>query len=161
MVTTFVVAGLTAGALPAGASGAIVTGGPLRDLAPAVENATDGAHAGVVAVAGRHRTLVLLVVRGMDRDAAGTVYGAHVHVGPCVAGDGAAAGPHYNSGGQASPSTEVWLDFRVSRGGTAIAGAVVPFVIPAGEAASVVIHALPTDPAGAAGARQACLPVAF
>jgi Cu/Zn superoxide dismutase len=152
---------LMAGSIPAGASGVIVSRGPLRDLAPTTTNATDGAHASVIAYNGGDRTLVLLIVRGMDRNAAGTTFGAHVHVGPCVAGNGAAAGPHYNAGGPASPETEVWLDFTVTGGGSGVAKTVVPFVIPPGAAASVVIHAMPTDPMGAAGARQACLPVEF
>jgi hypothetical protein len=37
----------------------------------------------------------------------------------------------------------------------------VPFEIIAGAAGSVVIHALATGPDGAAGARLACLPLAF
>jgi Cu-Zn family superoxide dismutase len=46
--------------------------------------------------------------------------------------------------------------------GTAKATAKVPFTIAPGAASSVVIHALPTDPAtGLAGARLACLPAAF
>ena len=156
-----VAASLMAGSIPAGASGVIVSRGQLRDLAPTTANVTDGAHASVIAYNGGDRSLVLLIVRGMDRNAAGTMFGAHVHVGPCVAGNGAAAGPHYNSGGPASPQTEVWLDFTVTRGGSGVAKATVPFVIPPGAAASVVIHAMPTDPMGAAGARQACLPVNF
>jgi hypothetical protein len=104
---------------------------------------------------------VHLIVRGLDRNAAGMAFGAHVHIGPCVEGDGAAAGPHYNSGGPPSPDTEVWLDFTVTNGGSGIGRTVVPFLIPPGGAASVVIHAMPTDPTGAAGARQACLPVEF
>jgi Cu/Zn superoxide dismutase len=152
---------LVAGVSPAGASGAIVSRGYLRDLAPAAANVTDGARASVVAIAGHDHTFVLLVVRGLDPAAVGLTFGAHVHVGPCVAGDGAAAGPHYNSGGPPSPTTEVWLDFTVRPGGIGVAHTRVPFVIPPGGAGSVVIHAMPTDPMGVAGARQACLPVAF
>lgn len=85
---------------------------------------------------------------------------AHVHAGPCVAGDGAAAGPHYNSTGGAvvGPSTEVWLDFTVRPDGTALAVALVPFVVPPG-ARSIVIHAMARMPNGMAGARLACLPL--
>jgi Cu-Zn family superoxide dismutase len=54
----------------------------------------------------------------------------------------------------------VWLDFRVFGNGHAFALADVPFVIPSGGAMSIVIHAMPTDPMGVAGARLACLPVA-
>ena len=105
----------------------------------------------------------MLALRRMDRTAVGTRYGAHVHVGPCVAGDGAAAGPHYNSTGGTTidPSTEVWLDFTVRSNGTAVAVSAVPFVIPSGGAQSIVIHALATMPNGTAGARLACLPLEF
>jgi Cu/Zn superoxide dismutase len=96
-------------------------------------------------------------------------FGAHVHTGPCIAGEPAAAGPHFNItavGGNPpttiSPATEVWLDFTIRANGTAHSNTKVPFTIPAGGAGAVVVHALPTDPAtGAAGARLACLPAAF
>ncbi|MGH9278392.1 MAG: hypothetical protein ACRD12_09860, partial [Acidimicrobiales bacterium] len=97
----------------------------------------------------------------LDDSFEGTTFGAHVHVGPCVPGNGAAAGPHYNSGGPADPEHEVWLDFTVEAGGVGWAEAWVPFVIPAGAARSIVVHALPTDATGAAGGRIACLPVDF
>ena len=112
-------------------------------------------------------TTAVLTVRGIDRAQAGRVYGAHLHVGPCVAGDGAAAGSHYNhdvvSGHvpvRVDPTTEVWLDLTVTRGGTARSVARVPFVPTAGQR-SVVIHQLPTDAAGVAGPRLACLPVTW
>ena len=158
-----VAAGLALGVGPAAAASTFVqAGGALRDLQPATENATDGATASLwVVQAGGESTYVLLV-QGLDPDAAGTTYGAHVHVGPCVAGNGAAAGPHYNSDGAvATPENEVWLDFTVRPGGFAVARTSVPFTNEPGDAESVVIHALPTAPGGAAGARQVCLPVAF
>src|SRR2546423_9916665 len=129
-----------AGAAPAGASNLVVSRGLLSDLAPAAANPTDGASAVVVAVPYGNRTFVLFVVRGLDRAAEGTTFGAHVHTGPCVAGNGAAAGPHYNTGGPPSPTTEVWLDFTVSRSGHGVAITDVPFVVPTGGAKSVVIH---------------------
>jgi Cu/Zn superoxide dismutase len=98
------------------------------------------------------------------------VLGAHVHVGPCVEGNGGAAGPHYNADPTIPPvvtdETEVWLDVVVGANGTASSEATVPFVIARGAAASVVIHADatstgPQPPAGVAGARWACLPVLF
>jgi Cu/Zn superoxide dismutase len=98
------------------------------------------------------------------------VLGAHVHVGSCVAGDGAAAGPHYNSTGippvAVSDRTEVWLDFVIDSNGTAQAETTVPFLIAVGGAGSLVIHAAetssgPLPPAGTAGPRWACLPVQF
>lgn len=136
----------------------------LRDLQTAVADPTDGAHAHVVAEEpGDGTTVVRLKVTGLDHAAVGTTLGAHAHVGPCVEGNGAAAGPHYNStgGSVVSDQTEVWLDFTVELGGIGRATAIVPFTIAPGGAQSVVVHALPTQPNGAAGPRLACLPVAF
>jgi len=142
--------------------------GPLRDLQPATTQPTDGATAQVVATESGGTTTVTIKVQALDHMAVGTTLGAHVHVGACVAGSGAVAGPHFNAGGVASPQTEVWLDFTINANGTARAQATVPFVIAAGGAASVVIHAEPTHagpgptPApGSAGIRLACLPVQF
>lgn len=139
--------------------------GQLRDLQPVTAQPTDHATAQVVATESGGTTTVTLKVQGLDHDAVGQVFGAHVHVGPCEEGNGAAAGAHYNSTGdptKASDETEVWLDITVGHDGTARSTATVPFVIPAGEAGSVVIHALHTDhDTGAAGARWACLPVQF
>jgi Cu-Zn family superoxide dismutase len=146
-----------ASAVPAAAATRVVVSrGPLADLSPATADGTDGGAGLAVGVAGDSSTLVLLAVRGLTDS--GAVHGAHVHTGPCVAGNGAIAGPHYNAGGGISDQTEVWLDFEV-RSSIGIAVAKVPFAIPAGGAQSIVIHAAPTDPVtGAAGARLACLP---
>lgn len=141
--------------------------GELRDLQTATAQPTDHATAQVFAVESAGSTTVFLKVQGLDHGAAGMVLGAHVHVGSCVTGHGAAAGPHYNSNSTTPTSlNEVWLDFVVDANGTARAEATVPFVIPAGGAAAVVIHASqtstgPLPPAGAAGPRWACLPVQF
>jgi Cu/Zn superoxide dismutase len=140
--------------------------GRLTDLQVAVDAPTDGATGSVSAWRTPDGTTVVLRLRGMPRDAAGERYGAHVHVGPCVEGQGGEAGAHYNITGQppteVSADTEVWLDFTIGRGGTAYAIAEVPFTIPAGAARSVVVHAEPTDPdTGGAGGRIACLPVRF
>lgn len=156
---------LTVGMSPVEAAPSTVTaGGPLVDLATAV-NATDGARAQLHASApGNGRTYFVLVLRGLAPSAQGRTYGAHVHVGPCVPGNGAAALGHYNTGigGNPSPQNEVWLDFTVRPGGVAVSRASVPFEIPPGKARSVVIHANPTEPGtGAAGGRIACLPVEF
>ena len=150
-------------------NGVVRAEGRLRDLQPTTANATDGASARLVAYPdGRGGTAAILIVTGIN-DSVGTVYGAHAHTGPCVAGDGAAAGPHFNTTAAppAAPTTissqtELWLDFRVRNGGVGIGQASVPFVIPPGAARSVVIHLAATNPTtGVAGARQACLPVAF
>lgn len=152
-----------ASAAPARARGA----GELRDLRTATEQPTDHATAQVVAVESGGSTTVQLKVQGLDHDAVGVGLGAHVHVGACVTGNGGAAGPHYNSTGTTPTAVnEVWLDFVVEANGTAWAETTVPFVIPAGGAAAVVIHADetstgPLPPAGAAGPRWACLPVQF
>lgn len=108
-----------------------------------------------------------LTIKNIDRNAYGMTYGAHLHSGSCVAGDPAAAGPHYNTDviagvtpPEISAETEVWLDFRVALKGKAEAWADVPFV-PQSGTRSIVIHAMPTDPSGQAGARLACLPLAI
>ena len=77
----------------------------LTDLQLAVDAPTDGAKASVSAWRTREGTTVVLRVRGMDRDDAGERYGAHVHVGHCVEGNGPAAGPHYNVTVQPKPTT--------------------------------------------------------
>lgn len=156
---------LTAVASPVEAAPSTVTAaGPLVDLSPAM-NATDGARAQVHASApGNGKTYFVFVVRQLDLASQGRTYGAHVHVGPCVPGNGAAALGHYNTGegGSPSPQNEVWLDFTVRPGGVAVSRAIVPFEIPPGKARSIVIHANPTEPGtGAAGGRIACLPVEF
>jgi hypothetical protein len=153
---------LTAGVSPALAAPSVVTGsGQLSDLSTAA-NPTDGATAQVFAVApGNGNTYVYLILTGLDPASAGTTFGAHVHVGQCVAGNGAAALGHYNTGATPSPQSEVWLDFTVLPGGVAVSQTVVPFEIPPGGAGAVVIHALPTGAGGAAGGRIACLPVQF
>lgn len=163
LLGAMVVAGVTTALLSTGAAAAPSAGGagPLRDLLPATVEATDGARAAVRATERDGTTRVVLTVRGLDPGAAGATYGAHIHVGPCVAGDGAAAGAHYNAGGGVNDETEIWLDVTVGVDGSAAASSTVPFVVAPGAAQSLVIHALPTDALGAAGTRMACLPVVF
>lgn len=140
----------------------VETADSLTDLQPGAMHATDGASAQVVAIGVEgDGTYVSWYLWDLDASYEGTTYGAHVHVGPCVLGNGAAAGPHYNSGGPPDPEHEVWLDFTVALGGWGWAETWVPFVIPPGAAQSIVVHALPTDAAGNAGGRIACLPVEF
>jgi Cu-Zn family superoxide dismutase len=136
---------------------------PLSDLQPTTTQPLEGARATLRMTLGASRSSFLLTVAGMDRAAAGGTFGAHLHTGPCVPGDGAAAGPHYNS---VSPPVvdadhEVWLDFTVSRSGSAWARTVVPFV-PAHGARALVVHEMATDHGtGLAGARLACIPVVW
>jgi Cu/Zn superoxide dismutase len=135
--------------------------GQLTDLEPGMDRVTDGAWAVASATVQNGRTIVRLNTKDLDGAWEGDTFGAHVHVGPCAAGNGGLAGPHYNAGGGVSPETEVWLDFTVNGGRTGHAVAVVPFEITPGAARSIVIHALPTAPDGTAGARLACLPLEF
>jgi hypothetical protein len=148
----------------ASACTAHVFSGPLVDLSPSTADPFDGAHARLAMLSGSHRTVAILVLRGVDPADAGHRYGAHLHAGPCVAGEPAAAGPHYNVSTAtppvASPQTEVWLDFTVRSRGTALSVAAVPFV-PTPGTRSIVIHAMATDDHGTAGARLACLPVVW
>jgi hypothetical protein len=149
------------------AADVVTTHGALRDLAPAAAGPLDGAHAVLVMVSDGGHTGVRLNLYGIDPSAADRTFGAHLHVGPCVAGNGAAAGPHYNTdvlAGRVPPrideTTEIWLDFTVTGGGTGHASAYVPFVPAPGERA-IVIHQEPTDDHGVAGPRLACLPVSW
>lgn len=162
LAATAAVLGLGLGSGAVGAATTYVNAsGELSDLQVGTANATDGATARVWAISNGTKTTVWVVFEDLDPAAAGTRFGAHIHVGPCVEGIGSAAGPHYNAGGPPSPSTEVWLDFTVRAGGFGSATTTVPFVIPPGGAQSLVVHVAPTAPSGAAGARQACLPVEF
>lgn len=168
-VSVRAVAGAVAGSLllmtPAAAAvwATYLFRGPLQDFSATTAEPFDGARAKVKLQTGSTASRVTLAVRGIDPTTAGIRYGAHLHVGPCVAGNGAAALGHYNVS-TAVPAvinaqTEVWLDFTVSSDGEGRAVALVPFV-PVASQRSVVIHALPTNPVtGAAGARLACLPV--
>ena len=168
-VPAIVALAAVAATAPASAdSGPLVrASGPLSDLQTAA-SPFDGARAAVQIVASGDTSHTVLRVRDIA-GADGVTFGAHLHAGPCVAGDGAAAKGHYNTDVEAgilppfntiSEETEVWLDFTVDDGaGTATAS--VPFVPLPGER-SVVIHALATDHhTGTAGARLACLPVVW
>ena len=160
------IAGFTATG-PACHGGPVVrSAGPLSDLQPATAGPFDGA-AGAVRISSTGRgSHAVLRVRGIE-GADGETFGAHLHAGPCVAGDPAAALGHYNTDvlagvvpPEVSERTEVWLDLTVRRG-AAVATASVPFV-PLPGARSVVIHASATDhDTGTAGARLACLPVVW
>jgi hypothetical protein len=153
---------------PAAAHGGPVVrvAAPLTDLQPAVAGPFDGASAAVQIVSSGGGSHTVLRVRGVE-GADGSTFGAHLHVGPCVAGDPGAALGHYNTqvlagaeDPEISEDTEVWLDFTVDDGaGTATAS--VPFV-PQPGARSVVVHAVATDHhTGLAGPRLACLPVVW
>lgn len=136
---------------------------PLSDLQPAAPAPVDGARAQLRLTFRGGSTVAVLTVRDLARSARGTTYGAHLHSGPCVPGDGAAAGPHYNAATPPVPDArhEIWLDFTVDRHGVGRARTVVPFV-PAHGTRSIVVHEMATDHhTGAAGARLACMPVVW
>jgi hypothetical protein len=146
---------------PAVAGAALHFRSDLRDLEPAVAGPFDDARARLTLVPGE-RTKAVFVVRGVDRSVRGRTFGAHLHSGPCVAGDGAAALGHYNHSTTTPPRvndhTEIWLDIRVDREGHARSTTRVHWAPTAGMH-SVVIHANPTAVDGTAGPRIACLPV--
>jgi superoxide dismutase, Cu-Zn family len=140
--------------------------GELTDLSPDSDDVFDGAKATATMIGVDGSTFFRLRIRGIDHKAAEGHYGAHLHEGACVGGNGTAAGPHYNISAKdslgkptlVSDATEVWLDFEVDSHGTAQSTARVPFV-PLGGERAIVLHAEPTAPAGTAGARVACLPL--
>lgn len=139
----------------------------LRDLMPAAANPTDGVRSRVELWVRGSSTIATLRLDGFAAAEVGTTFGAHLHSGPCVAGNGAAAGPHYNvdviAGSPTpaiNPSTEIWLDFTVRQDGSAQARAVVPFAVLPGDR-SIVAHQSETAPNGTAGPRLACLPVVW
>jgi Cu/Zn superoxide dismutase len=138
--------------------------GDLVDLSSTTADPFGDASAHLVMTETGKGTKFHLRVKGIDPAAAGTEYGAHLHVGPCVEGNGAAALGHYNASTATPPvvnnQTEVWLDFEVTDDGTGAGDALVPFVPVPGER-SVVIHAEATAPSGAAGPRLVCLPVVW
>ena len=147
---------------PVSAAPARVFRGELVDLSASTADPFGDASARLVMTETGKGAVFHLRVKGIDLAAVGHAYGAHLHVGPCVEGDGAAAGPHYNASGVTPPvvndQTEVWLDFTVTPDGTGAGDAAVRFVPTPGNRA-VVIHAEATAPSGTAGPRLVCLPV--
>ena len=119
-------------------------------------------------------TLTTLRVRGLEPS---TEYGAHAHLSACDPTDPAAAGPHFQNVPNpdpahpgdptyANPGNEIWLDFTTNAAGQAVARSKVAWQFsPERRAGSVIIHARHTGTgphhAGTAGARLACLTVAF
>ncbi len=78
---------LALGLLSAAAGNAIFSKAPLSDVSP-LADPTDGGWAVASATVGNGRTVVVLNVKGLDPNEAGRTLGAHVHIGPCVVGDG-------------------------------------------------------------------------
>ncbi|HEY9415827.1 MAG TPA: superoxide dismutase family protein [Pseudonocardia sp.] len=116
-------------------------------------------------------TTVVLDVRGLVPNHA---YGAHAHAKPCGAKP-EDSGSHYQHNPDpvkpsvnptfANSMNEVWLDFTTDPKGNATKAATVDWAFGATPASSVVIHAEPTKTApgqaGMAGARAACVSIAF
>lgn len=168
------IAGSTAVALPGNAhsgdgDATLAVQSQLRDLHPGFIDPTDGGRSKLeMSIDEDGEAEFTLALKGLDPSASGRRFGAHLHFGPCVAGDGAAALGHYNNDVVAgvtpvrtSPDTEVWLDFTVTKSGSAEVETSVPFA-PRPGIRSIVIHQDATNArTGAAGARLACLPVAW
>lgn len=151
----------------AASGGAVFVSGALSDLQPTTSEPLDGANAQLTMAAHDGSTTFELRLFDINRSASARTFGAHLHFGPCVAGNGAAALGHYNtdvvagvSPPQIDETTEVWLDFVVNPAGNATAVTTVPFVPTPGNR-SIVIHRDPTNSAGVAGPRLACLPVSW
>ena len=161
--------------LAGGASGAYEFSGALVDLQLSdSDGPLDEGQARVTIVETADSTQFSIRVTGINLDYGDRV-GAHLHTGPCVEGNGAAAGPHYNADVLAgvkphkveiSPATEVWFELvpeveLPDDSGRAYDVTTVPFVpVDSDGIMSIVIHVSQTDPTtGAAGARQACFPL--
>ncbi|MEU4213121.1 superoxide dismutase family protein [Streptomyces sp. NPDC026206] len=131
----------------------------------------EGSRVSVMERTGHDGTRIELRVRGIE---AGRTFGAHVHTKPCGSAPDA-SGPHYqNVKDPKQPSmdpkyanarNEVWLDFTTDKQGKGGSDTTVKWSFRAGEARSVVIHEHGTETtpghAGMAGARLACVNVAF
>lgn len=144
--------------------------GDLTDLSSPDNSSTDkgfdGARATAYMMGINEESTFRLNVRGLPESATGKEYPAHLHEGPCVAGDGAAALGHYNTqkeAGLSSPwaindQTEVHLDFKVNSVGNARITVTVPFIPKAGNR-SIVIHSDEPPPSGSSPVRLACVPL--
>jgi Cu-Zn family superoxide dismutase len=116
-------------------------------------------------------TTTVLAVHGLLPN---RTYGAHAHAKPCGP-TGDAAGPHFQHSpdpvtpsvdpAYANPRNEIWLDFTTDPFGNGFAVSTVTWSLGARHPNSVVIHDMGTATtpghAGTAGARLACLDVAF
>ncbi len=95
-------------------------------------------------------------------------YGAHIHKLSC---DTMQAGGHFqhmpapdggaNDPAFANPMNEVWLDFTTDATGAAMVTTMVSWVPGAGQAKSIIVHDHHTEDGGVAGAKLACLSIAF
>ena len=80
--------------------------GHLSDLSTATPDAFDAARATAFMMSVNGESTFRLHVKGIDESAVGKTYPAHLHEGPCVAGNGAGGdvGPHYNTQKEAKGS---------------------------------------------------------
>lgn len=94
-------------------------------------------------------------------------FGAHLHKLACA---DMKAGGHYqhmqspgmaNDPMYANAMNEIWLDFTTDDKGAASVSAEVAWVPRASEAKSIVVHDMKTVTGGTAGAKLACLSIAF
>ena len=139
--------------------------GYLTDLSPNTDDVFDGAKASAVMIGVEGSSFFRLQIKGIGR-AAGIEYPAHLHEGPCVAGQGALALGPYNTQQEAgfpapwtvNNQTEVHLDFKVNSDRSAQVSVNVPFIPIPGQR-SIVIHSDATLPPGSSPARLACLPL--
>lgn len=139
--------------------------GDLTDVSTS-DDVFEGARATAVMIGMEGSSYFRLHISGIKESASAKEYPARLHEGPCVGGDGAAAGGHYNTQKEAQlPSpwlvndqTEVHLDFEVSSDGYARTTVTVPFV-PKPGVRSIVFHTDETSPVGSSPARLACLPL--
>jgi Cu-Zn family superoxide dismutase len=143
-----------------------VFAGPLRDLQPGTDGPFDSAKAILKVWETSEGTTYSIRIKGIDSDAEGQLFGAHLHTGPCIEGAGGAAGPHYNHGGAVTlEENEVWFELVPDENGIAVDETSVLFVpedVHGDQIMSIVIHEKPTDElTGIAGLREACLPLDF
>jgi Cu-Zn family superoxide dismutase len=144
--------------------------GPLIRYADAVPMGASARVDAIYDAAGR--SVITLHLWGMLPD---QTYGAHAHNKPCGA-TGSAAGSHYQSlpdpeqpsvnPAYANSVNEIWLDVHTDADGNGSAQTKVGWQFaPDRRAHSVIVHAEPTHTgetdSGTAGARLACLTVAF
>jgi Cu-Zn family superoxide dismutase len=96
-------------------------------------------------------------------------FGAHLHKLTC---DNTKAGGHYqhtaapvmdqvNTPTYANTTNEAWLDFTTKADGTGSAETTQDWLPRAGDAKTIVIHAMKTDANGRAGDKLACLPLSL
>jgi hypothetical protein len=135
--------------------------GDLTDY-PTTPDVFKGARATAMMMGLDDESTFRLSIKGIEKSAAGNEYPAHLHAGPCVANDPAAAGGHYNVSSEVPPlvngTTEVHLDFTVNDRGSARITVSVPFIPTAGTR-SIVIHSNETPAPGSSPTRLACLPL--